>query len=146
MTKEDKQLLIKDLSARLPYGVIVQYPNIFLPSEIINDRLREIEYSLIGIDEYSTNINGEGIEIEYVKPYLRPLSSINVEEKCKIGAIIGNGFEYKENELVVYREDVIKLSFQKIHELMEFLYQHHIDINNLIPMGLAIEAPEGMYL
>jgi hypothetical protein len=28
---------------------------------------------------------------------------------------------------------------------MDFCHKHHLDNRGLIPMGLAIEAPEGMY-
>ena len=61
MRQEDKELLLKDLCARLPYGVICKsnsYRNILFNSSHI---------SLI--------------ESEEIKPYLRPMSSMTEEEK-----------------------------------------------------------------
>ena len=149
MTQEEKQLLFEDLCRRLRYGMKCQFLSID-GSEFHNvtaiGSIKYLEYKNI----YELNVKDEygfpySCDIEYIKPYLRPLSSMTVEEICKIEAIIGNDFKYGDGELTVCGEDVIKLSFPKIHELMEFLYQRHIDVNCLIEKGLAIEAEKGMY-
>lgn len=58
-----------------------------------------------------------------IKPYLRPMESLTDEEEE----------EY---------EEVIRGSFEK---QLEFYLRNHLDFRGLIPKGLAIEAPEGMY-
>ena len=69
MTQEDKDLLLKDLCARLPYGVKVQVTQV--PIRLSNDETLTYNrmYSLDEFDEYIT-----------IKPYLRPLSSMTEEE------------------------------------------------------------------
>ena len=86
MTQEEKELVIKDLCGRLQYGVIVQ----------VNDGLRGIYNSrLVQVfcDRISCSVNvcypfKECICIDSVKPYLRPMSSMTVEEKKVYGGIV----------------------------------------------------------
>jgi len=126
MTQEEKQLLLKDLSARLPYDVkvCVKLPNhqekIF--EEQIGD-LKEITryggylVNSKGIDYRSFNLD--------IKPYLRPLSSMTEEEKLMYeGLMIGA-------DNVSYMLDVI-----------EWLNANHFDYRGLIEKGLAIEVNE----
>lgn len=142
MTQEEKQLLLVDLSARLPYGVIVQYPNIFRPSEVIKRRLEEISYSLIGIDEYKININDDGIEIGYLKPYLRPMSSMTESERFEVEQIIGYDTEVRDDYLNLLSPSVKRLSYAELLAVFEWLNAHHFDYRNLIERGLAIEVTE----
>ena len=37
------------------------------------------------------------------------------------------------------------ITFEGMEVVTDFLYQHHIDIHGLIPLGYALQAPEGMY-
>lgn len=66
MTQEDKDLLFKDLCARLPYGVKV---------DVINE---DNERRIIKIGEGNIGHLGKGFWIE-CKPYLFPISKV-VEE------------------------------------------------------------------
>ena len=68
MTQEDKQLLLKDLSGRLPYGV---------NCKMVDDEGEEIVDTLTGI---KIEVFDKGI-ITDIKPYLRPMSSMTDEEK-----------------------------------------------------------------
>ena len=70
MTQEDKELLLKDLCARLPYGVKVQIKNEIVVLDSICDD--GYHFNFIGEDK-------EGVNIEQVKPYLFPMSNV-VEE------------------------------------------------------------------
>ena len=82
MTQEEKELVIKDLCGRLPYGVIVQ----------VNDGLRgTYDRRLVQVfcDRVSCSVNvcnplKECICIDSVKPYLRPMSSMTEEEKTEL--------------------------------------------------------------
>ena len=70
MTQEEKQLLLKDLCARLPYGVRVY--------DALNDRTYVIEW----LNPLNAITSGAGFTtpIEECKPYLRPMSSMTEEE------------------------------------------------------------------
>lgn len=68
MTQEEKQLLIKDLSARLPYGVYIHHKNFpeanLKLSAVFGDGRIGVKQN--GIDLTSTSINE-------CRPYLRPM-------------------------------------------------------------------------
>ena len=123
MTQEDKQLLLKDLCARLPYGVIVQ----------VNDGLKGIyDRRLVQVfcDRLSCSVNvyntlSECICIDSVKPYLRPMSSMTEDEKLMYeGLMIGT-------DNVPYMSDVI-----------DWLNKKMFDFRGLIPKGRAIAVNE----
>lgn len=70
MTQEEKQLLLTDLCARLPYGVCIAKGNIIYPLTEVNIALGYVELAV-----------SERISIEDAKPYLRPMSSMTEEEE-----------------------------------------------------------------
>ena len=122
MTQEHKQLLLKDLCARLPYGVIVQE----------NDGVNENDNKLLNIDMFDRCINYDYI-IDDIKPYLRPMSSMTEEERDEV-------------KKYMKREQIVNVAFYHATEKTYDWYNaHHFDYRGLIPMGLALEAPEGMY-
>ena len=125
---EKKELLLKDLCARLPYETRVRYTYAFA--------------GVVGIDIYSDegtlyydklqdfslpNVGYERRRVVYILPYLRPMSSMTEEEKEEYQAFFNyDGVEYPE-------------------EYIDWLNAHHFDYRGLIEKGLALEAPEGMY-
>ena len=118
MTKEDKELLLKDLSARLPYGVKAHI-----------DTLPNTPHTL---DEFVLWVFRTKDD-EVVKPYLRPMSSMTEEER-------------QECRAYLKKEQIVNVSFYYAnYESYDWLNAHHFDYRGLIPMGIAIEAPEGMY-
>ena len=124
MTQEEKQLLLEDLCGRLPYGVKVEAvpyadPQILCSIDPIRKefRLDFGEYKNI----FATNWVGE--EYSVVKPYLRPMSSMTEDEDDELNSA----------RMGSYGEDV------------DYLIVHHFDFRGLIPMGLALEAKDGMY-
>jgi len=127
MIQEEKDLLFIELSARLHYGVKVQTP------------LFENPTSIKGIAEdecwiYSDEDNYEWINIEEVKPYLRPMESMTDEEQRTL------------DSMCYGVEMVSRLSGLKMFDkAFNWLNENHFDYRGLIPMGLAIEAPEDMY-
>lgn len=139
MTQEEKQLLLKDLCARLPYGVICHY-NCVIPIEgrelrkaNCKDVLRGVVPTpdkhigfMVGLDKVNA-LEGD------IKPYLRPMSSMTEEEKTEYATII-----VKEAEQAVE-------SFTFGIDGIDWLNAHHFDYRGLIEKGLALEAPEGMY-
>ena len=118
MKKEYKELLLKDLSARFPYGVIVQEPD-FYEAPLTISTLSEVFYD----------------DLE-VKPYLRPISRMTEEEKQELGRISCEGnIEHKYG--IFYRsQDYLN----SIHVAFRT-----IDGKDMFELGLALEAPEGMY-
>ena len=110
MIQEDKELLLKDLSARLSYGVICE--------------IDLKPYKLKGINKHKKLwwFEFDGFRcLDGVKPYLRPMSSITEEEKLMYeGLMIGA-------DNVSYMLDVI-----------EWLNANHFDYHGLIEEGLAI--------
>ena len=76
MTQEDKELLLKDLCARLPYGVKVEIDGYY--SHI----LKGIDGDTISTDR------GINYPLRLVKPYLRPMSSMTDEEKEEFGRLV----------------------------------------------------------
>ena len=126
---QDKDLLLKDLCARLPYGVKVLVDNKHwcdfdgrTPSKLTFDN----SYRLLYV----------GTDLGYVKPYLFPLSSMTEGQKytCPIG--VANLEAFIKNEPWTYLE----LSPDSILRFVDWLNKNHFDYRGLIEKGLAIDA------
>jgi hypothetical protein len=132
MTQEDKELLLKDLCARLPYGITIY--------RITDNSIHRIQYSDIieNIDQFSHFLEYSGVD--NIKPYLRPMSSMTKEEKKELGNIRPYLIDKNDNVTGVQCN-----SFIQISECQDWLNEHHFDYRGLIEKGLALEAPEGMY-
>ena len=116
MTREDKELLLKDLCVRLPYGVKVS-------NEIQGD------FVIYGVCEnyvFARTINNHAdFHIENIKPYLFPLSSMTEEQK---------------NEYQHITERWMYDSSYSISDSLDWLNKNHFDYRGLIEKGLAIDA------
>ena len=130
-----KTLLIKDLCARLPYGVIVDIK--YNKEHGSSDRLRICSEGSLMLN---TDLIGLCIEKEiHLKPYLRSFTSLTNQECQELGSLQENaGFK-------LLNPGYSGLYSDYIHDLIDFLYRHHFDYRGLIEKGLALEAPEGMY-
>lgn len=135
MTQEDKELLIKDLCARLPYGVKMNH--------IADDEINPL--ILIGIARSMITLAGNGgfasVDIEEYKPYLFPLSSMTEEQKGELKNEMS-----KQIDILIERVknddcgiDCGKYHFHSLLEL-EWCIKNHFDYRGLIPKGLAIDA------
>lgn len=84
MNNEDKQLLLKDLCARLPYGVIAQfdYVNIGKSNKEVHTIQRCFSDGKLNILVYGND--SMGFLIEKIKPYLRPMSSMTASERDEL--------------------------------------------------------------
>lgn len=150
MTQEDKKLLLKDLCARLPYGVKVKVLN--------EDILRYDYYSkeggfINGIENINDGLfiikcrkDGYVLSYDEFKPYLLPLSSITemLEELNTIGFFkycdtIAN-VSHLESKNGISEEIYTYIDIESIYGLMNFFNSHHIDYRGLIEKGLAIDA------
>ena len=125
MTPEDKELLLKDISGRLPYGLIVQI------SLYRNDgRKGDIE-----LDPHVTENIWEIIDKYHALPYLRPMSSMTEEESK----------EYRKTQITKWVKSV-DCTYGGYYEhkdtikTFDWLNAHHFDYRGLIKKGLAIEV------
>ena len=136
MTQEEKELLLKDLCARLPYGVKVAFFNEDLThhSESITltgiECINNLNYSSLEDEDGNTTI------VEFVKPYLFPLSSMSEEQKQEYTYIMNyispdDTDNWKEGEFIYV---------EQFTQLMHFYHINHLDYRGLIHMGLAEDA------
>lgn len=128
MTREEKELLVKDICQKLPYGVKIRVEYPFLEEK---DWQPE---NLYGLDLKRQLIAGTSIRIEEVKPYLRPMSSMTEEESEKFEEFLQLQAEYTTGADIRFKYD-----------MFDWLNSRHFDYRHLIEKGLAIEAPEEMY-
>jgi len=140
MTQKEKQLLLKDLCARLPYGIIINTGD--------EDLKLDRQHQGIGVlypedcsDEFNKRNNNASFYItisgcyygEEIKPYLRPLSSMTEKEiekyKCLNDALDEN----------------YEVHIDNAYSAFDWLNANHFDYRGLISKGLALEAPKDMY-
>ena len=122
MTQEDKELIFKELCARLPYHVKCK---IWIKDGTTEEGLLDLQHNYGNVLQDAFYYN----KIKDIKPYLFPLSSMTEEEKeeyCQLQQRV------IYNSKGVINEDVTKY--------INYCYKKHLDINNLIPMELAIDA------
>ena len=149
-----QELLLKDLCARLPYGVKgrvyaettngeydINGDMIFFDSPFdvilddINTSTEELHVVAIGNEDTVDFIEdeqtcGDPYTIDEFKPYLRPMPSMTEKERDEWMEIT-----HAQEWLIIGNLD----------KATDWLNAHHFDYRGLIPMGLALEAPEGMY-
>ena len=129
MTQEEKQLLLKEFCTRLPYKPICE--DIYGNSGILFDLIHELNAVTLKISKLGSTWT---TDIENVKLYLRPLSSMTEEE---------------DNEWQLYKGRIVEscdeLLEKRIAELHDWFCKKHLDYRGLIEMGLALPASKEMY-
>lgn len=129
MKQKDKELLLKDICSRLPYGVKVQTTYINLKS----GERKDIGIDVLTTVEISMLIDG----IEEHKPYLFPMSSMTEEQKKEYESLcIKETSEYSDLYGIIFAKD----HYYDTVESIDYLYKNHIDVRGLIPLGLAIDC------
>lgn len=138
MTDKEKDLLLKDLCGRLPYGVKCEvYGRIGILDEI----------SSYGIAVNYDNGEDTTCRIECVKPYLFPLSSATEEQVNELFSILELDKTLEEDYIKV--NEVTGITFllkngfdveEHLEKLMDWLNKYHFDWRGLIEKGLAIDA------
>ena len=128
MTLEDKELLLKDLCARLPYGVKVS-----IDDTQWCDFCKDIPYKITLENSYRIL---SGVRLGFVKPYLFPLSSMTEEQK--------NDCPIDETNLNIIKSNIgygiIEIPWQLSYLFIDWCNKNHFDYHGLIPMGLSIDA------
>lgn len=141
MKKEDKELLLKDLSARLSYGVICNTPK-------GDGHLCSINQTIFGT-KYGINI--KATERDYfndkevcIKPYLRPMSSMTEEEKKEYIEYAGYEIEESVNgrHYEYYLKDFVGTQEEPIANVdaIDWLNAHHFDYRGLIEKNIALDC------
>ena len=128
MEENLKQLLLKDLCARLPHNMWVQYEEEkWLVTGYGHGRV-------LLLPSIFSSVAGPCPLIEDIKPYFRPMSFMTEEERREYDKLIAK---------CIY--DPEAYFFENYNRLYDWLNAHYFDYRGLIPMGLALEATEEMY-
>lgn len=133
MTQEEKQLLLKDLCSRLPYGVLcyINDDDTSTPRKISRIEVDELDGVLLDFWTGREDSPSMQVYLSEVKPYLRPMSSMTVEES-------------KEYTNIDNRSYSCPIDYAHIpaSNRIDWLLKNHFDYRRLIPKGLAIEVTE----
>lgn len=136
MNEERKELLLKDLCGRLPYGV---FCNMGLDYPLPLQRLFVDRLDGILLDFYEDGKDYQ-VYLSEVKPYLRPMSNMTEEECDMVEEILGDKciFDFMCNGDIILKQG--QFSQNKLAKLYDYYNSIHVDYHNLIPKGLAIEV------
>ena len=140
MTQQDKSLLLKDLCARLPYGIKFLRESWNFETD---QELSVIEV-LEDIDKDGYINNTKVYKVEDIKPYLFPLSSMTEEEFTKLKEY--SGLKYDQLDLTSFQNGAYKmLNFSlsevpsgAVSRVFDWLNKYHFDYRDLIQLDLAI--------
>ena len=157
MTQEDKNILLKDLSARLPYCGLICQTNTGKGTLIsvecsFGEALVYVDFGYPQAEEFDLNEDDE------VKPYLRPMSSITQEELKELNDKYGNiAYFFMQDPPYYYglqaqHSDIGSIEISEFSKIYDWLDAHYFDYrivpstgNRLIESCLALEAIKGMY-
>ena len=135
MTQEDKELLLKDLCVRLPYGVkFACNKNVYTAKGldlIVTDE---------GDWEYAVTAKGIApIEIDFIKPYLFPLSSMTEEQQKEANIFDDMDMDILSENLGRNHRNKTNIP-TATYNYIDWLNKNHFDYRGLIEKGLAIDA------
>ena len=135
MTQEYKELLIKDLCRRLPYGVKISIPDLWTQKREI-----EILNEIFKGDDGLYRVNSTGQCIEHIKPYLFPLASMTEEQLYELREMFGFEIEFGDGFIELSTFHHGRLGYLEMDALFEWFDRNHFDYRGLIPLGLANNA------
>lgn len=145
MKQEDKEMLFEELSERLPYGVYCKIDDCSEPVKLAGIKTHDELLYLFGNVWVDPDTNN-------VRPYLRSFpSAATAKERRELVGIINEKYFSKKCGIIRSRgEDYIAIAkdntfIQISKKFLKYLCSNHFDVNGLIPKGLALEAPEGIY-
>ena len=143
MQQQDKDLLMKDLCGRLLYDVLLSHNTRNHVHKLTNiGKSGMVLITDIVTDKFTTT------DVENVKPYLFPFSSMTEEQKKELEELCDmhipdetySSYEYK-GVRVLYKhasDTGYKLLFNT--DVIEWFHKNHIDYQGLIKKGLANDA------
>ena len=138
MTLEDKELLLKDLCARLPYGVKIELTwwvmdeGTCMSTTLEPDHIEQIRNDELGDAE--------------IKSYLRPMSSMT-DEQCYdfYCRFVENEIDYNDFKKYYFDSclwNKVLTTINDCGDIIDWLNKYHFDHRGLIEKGLAIDATE----
>ena len=138
MTQEDKELLLKDLCARLPYGVKIALTwwvmdeGTCMSTTLEPDHIEQIRNDELGDAE--------------IKSYLRPMSSMT-DEQCYdfYCRFVENEIDYNDFKKYYFDSclwNKVLTTINDCGDIIDWLNKYHFDYRGLIEKGLAIDATE----
>lgn len=131
MTQNQRELLLTDISARLRYGVKCTYYD-----KCVDE---QDEGTITGMQNGTYFvIDGVCIDVENVKPYLFPISSITKEQREEFPFELSLLNAFINGHISLFEDE--ELSVDDIIRMMDCLNRNNIDYRGLIPMGLAVDA------
>ena len=140
MTRKYTEILLKELSTRMPYGLKVQ----------CDDYLFTFDEKHMGVGAVYTDYYGKQLESPYIilsgcyygdniKPYLYPLSSMT-EEQCEELRQV-SGLDVDLDSIRLGRVSLIgDIAIDCLYDAIDWFNKNHFDYRELIPLGLAIDA------
>lgn len=149
MNKEQKELLLQDLCARLSHSVKVQCLSYQNPLKVLSINPNG-ETWVIGDKGYPFEVDWKDC-----KPYLFPMSSMTKKQKkdlllttvtkkgLKLFSVTEDGIvsnDKEEQSFANFSINWINFSNKNIKAYIGWLNKNHFDIYGLIPMGLAVDA------
>ena len=156
MSQEQKDLLLKDLCARLPYGVKAYVKNWSKLDRKYYEGIYDVKSVFPSLNEVHVQSKTGSVDVmlgytntDYViKPYLFPLSSITKEQAENLFKIFGIVLPSTEEDYIKINE-VTGITFfllngfdveTHLDKLIDWLNKNHFDYRGLIEKGLAIDA------
>ena len=156
MSQEQKDLLLKDLCARLTYGVKAYVKNWSKLDRKYYEGIYDVMSVFPSLNEVHVQSKTGSVDVmlgytntDYViKPYLFPLSSITKEQAENLFKIFGIVLPSTEEDYIKINE-VTGITFfllngfdveTHLDKLIDWLNKNHFDYRGLIEKGLAIDA------
>lgn len=142
MTQEERQLLLKDLCARLLYGIIA-YASEINKNGIITDV--NIPYNMVNLTVDNASGKYELVPLFDIKPYLRPMSSMTEEEHEELLDKVQKDWSIDIDKLGDLYFDIGDACYPDIDlflDIIDWLNKNHFDYRGLIKKGLAIAVTE----
>ena len=147
MTQEDKELLLKDLCARLDTNLVCSIyrtddEGVGYRDEILHGYCKgDIWYEFYFREDCSIGIDN----VSKIKPYLFPFSSITDEQKSELNKKFNVQFSGNDIYSIHYHSEGywdtdLELDLQDWLWFINWCYKNHFDVNNLIEKGLALDA------
>ena len=135
MTQDERNLLMKDLSTRLPYGVKLGF--------YAEATKQTYTCTLLGLEPQDekpviakTDCGNFCVLADHVKPYLFPMASMTEEQREKYESLCETSYtRHYECGPIVYNT-----KFHDTVESIDYLIENHFDYRGLIPMDLALDA------
>lgn len=138
MTDEERNLLVKDLCARLPYKVMCKVEGIEEPKKLIRITVDKVDGVLL---DFEGKVNGlpPQVYLSEVKPILRKHESLTDKEKEEIRNLFKSkaDIDVKNVGLCIWEQGL--LSYKAMSVVIDKLVSCGIDVHNLIGRGLAVE-------